>query len=690
MQNRGAGDSQLRASAADVAASAEDEQVENLRSMFIAMAEDWRIVVVKLADRLHNMRTLQHMPPAKQAATARETLQIFAPLAHRLGMWQYKTELSDLSFKYLFPAEFDEVQGYIERMSPEYDSTILSTQVKLNHMLSADEWLQGRIRAVHVTGRTKSVYSTWKKMQRHDCSIERVHDLVALRVVLSPEGVNRPARPPPRDDDDRTDGRAARGLSGDDAEERALCYHVLGKVHGCWTPLPRTLKDYLSSPKPNGYRSLHTTVLVGTLPLEVQIRTLGMHNVAEYGAAAHWLYKEIPRGPSALPWLQIIHTWRAQVVCAHDFVRLVREELLGTRVFVFTRNGRILNLARGATLLDACYLLRTSLRSHGALVNGLPAAPSTILQNGDIVSLERREPLAHHESVLLSARAPPRPLAAAATMPEPHDPGRGAGLHHGLPLSSRGTAGGGGFSREGGGPSPYSAHAAADQAGAAAWPVPAPSRGMESLPLLQRVAAAAPSSWALCQHCKPVKGDTLAGAAVDASCGAGVVHRADASCRALQRQLAMGGHTLVHGGAAQPALNELMAPVGVGELAGFVATIVVFVRDRRGILLDVSIAVTRGCINIINVHSETLVPGQEAAFQFTVQVSEAAMLRTLIDEVERVAGTVKVVRGGMEEMMRESPAGFWANCALLASPPGAIPPTISDADAASGPGRSAR
>eukprot|EP00962_Isochrysis_galbana_P036291 scaffold12518_cov73-Isochrysis_galbana.AAC.1 len=124
-------------------------------------------------------------------------------------------------------------------MSPEYDSTILSTQVKLNHMLSADEWLQGRIRAVHVTGRTKSVYSTWKKMQRHDCSIERVHDLVALRVVLSPEGVNRPARPPPRDDDDRTDGRAARGLSGDDAEERALCYHVLGKARGSAPPPPK-------------------------------------------------------------------------------------------------------------------------------------------------------------------------------------------------------------------------------------------------------------------------------------------------------------------------------------------------------------------------------------------------------------------------------------------------------------------
>lgn len=163
-----------------------DEQVENLRSMFIAMAEDWRIVVVKLADRLHNMHTLQYMPLEKRASIARETLEIFAPLAHRLGMWQYKTTLSDLSFSYLFPKEYAELERYIAEHTRTYEDTINSTKAKIESMLCADEWLHERIRSITVTGRTKSMYSTWRKMQRHACGIERINDLVALRVVLHP------------------------------------------------------------------------------------------------------------------------------------------------------------------------------------------------------------------------------------------------------------------------------------------------------------------------------------------------------------------------------------------------------------------------------------------------------------------------------------------------------------------------
>ena len=157
-----------------------------------------------------------------------------------------------------------------------------------------------------------------------------------------------------------------------EGDENALCFHVLGKVHSRWTPLPRTLKDYISSPKPNGYRSLHTTVLVGTQPLEVQIRTARMHTVAEYGAAAHWAYKEGP-GSASLPWLQIIRDWDDNVEDTNEFVQLVRQELLGTRVFIFSRNGRILNLAKGATLADAASQLTDrpdALRTHQVLVNG--------------------------------------------------------------------------------------------------------------------------------------------------------------------------------------------------------------------------------------------------------------------------------------------------------------------------------
>ena len=184
--------------------------------------------------------------------------------------------------------------------------------------------------------------------------------------------------------------------------------------------------------------------------------------------------------------------------------------------------------------------------------------------------------------------------------------------------------------------------------------------------MMQRLASAETSGWRLCEQCQPVLGDELAGSAFDLSCGAGIVHRADAGCRALQRQLAVGGHTLVSGARAQPLLRRYMAPCDAGGgLAGFLTAVVVFVRDRRGILLDVSMEVTCEALNIIDVHSETLTPGGEAAFQFTVQVADSAMLQRLVSKVERVEGAVKVVRGGMEELMRrESPAGFWANCAL--------------------------
>jgi len=242
-----------------------DIQAENQRSMIVAMAKDWRIVVIKLADRLHNMRTLQFMPVHKRVAIARETLEIFVPLAHRLGLRQYKTELADLSFKYLFPTEFDEIEAHIDTKLRKYEETLSAAISELEARLQADPMLQhpdGSGRSlVRVTGRTKSIHSTWKKLQRDECSIEELLDLIALRVVL----FNPHTKDCPTDD------------AASAADEASLCYHTLGKVHGIWTPLPRTLKDYISSPKPNGYRSLHTTVLVGMQPLEVQIRTQAMH-----------------------------------------------------------------------------------------------------------------------------------------------------------------------------------------------------------------------------------------------------------------------------------------------------------------------------------------------------------------------------------------------------------------------------
>ncbi|KAH8065276.1 hypothetical protein JL720_12881 [Aureococcus anophagefferens] len=308
------------------AADAEKEQVENMRSMFIAMAEDWRIVVVKLADRLHNMRTLRFMP---REAKISARLWRSSRLAHRLGMWQYKTELEETSFEHLFPAEYAALDEAIARKRTTVEAALEECRGKLETMLMDDVMIKGRMRTVSIEGRTKSCYSTWKKMQRQQCGIERIDDLVALRVVLKAE---------------RPEAEA----------DTSLCYHVLGKVHSTWTPLPRTLKDYISSPKPNGYRSLHTTVLVGSQPLEVQIRTDDMHRVAELGAAAHWAYKDTD---ASLPWLQIIREWRA----------------------------------RGATLADAvAHVVSEESQSdrRGALayVNGQREDAEYELRNGDIVS----------------------------------------------------------------------------------------------------------------------------------------------------------------------------------------------------------------------------------------------------------------------------------------------------------------
>ena len=381
---------------------------------FVAMADDWRIVACKLADRLHNMRTLEHMPPQKRVAIARETLEIFTPLAHRLGMWSFKTELGDLSFSCkpngieplrqnvfmpiadsqpfdpanpdLFPEDYQRLKAYIEGKQESYHQALAVAERKIKQRVTADPWLRERVRRVVVEGRTKSIHSTWRKMQRRDCRVEEVHDLLAMRIILELKA--EPVEKSGGDegggdegggdegggdygaliddyswdgiDDEEDDGSPMATATQSESNEHSLCYHVLGKVHGLWTPMPRTLKDYISHPKPNGYRSLHTTVLIGTgvhekgaQPLEIQIRTSSMHNIAEHGAAAHWAYKE----DASLPWRQAIMRWKSEQKCAHEFMQLVRQELLCTRVFVFTEGGRILNLALGATLADAAEVL---------------------------------------------------------------------------------------------------------------------------------------------------------------------------------------------------------------------------------------------------------------------------------------------------------------------------------------------
>lgn len=559
---------------------AEREQVENMRSMFVAMAGDWRVVVVKLADRLHNMRTLEYMPPKKRTRIARETLEIFAPLAHRLGIWTYKTELEDAAFKHLYPGEYLALDTAIKGRRKRCDAALESCRQQLQEMLYGDELVRGRARRIRVEGRTKSAYSTWKKMKRRQCGLERVDDLVALRVILEAE-------------DSTAD------------DDTALCYHVLGKVHGRWTPLPRTLKDYVSSPKPNGYRSLHTTILVGSQPLEVQIRTDEMHRVAELGAAAHWSYKDDSEAvDSALPWLQIIGEWEAQVDSASVFMELVRNELLGSRVFVFAPQGRILNLAKGATLNDAvAHVIQGGDwgidADGGALVNDVTEPADYTLRNGDMISFSSVEDSSAFEAATLKS---------------------------------------------------------------------SPSR----------------EPWQLCAVCRPLPGDAVHGVASQHS-SRGTVHRASCECEVLRRELERPGARFVDGAALAmndddyDAVRRALGPsskvkdVVTGEVLGYETTLVVFGRDRRQILLDVSQAVSM--VNTLDVMSETRAPGGQAAFQYTVHVDDLDHLQRVFDAIRDVPDVVRVVRGSMQLLKRKGTHAFWA-MALPAndeSPPSAPP-----------------
>ena len=355
-----------------------DEQAENLRQMFVAMTDDYRIIIVKLADRLHNMRTLRHMKPEKQVKISRETLDIFAPLAHRMGIWQFKSELEDTAFMYLYPLEYKRLNRRLRQHQTKFRLTLDKSQEILQRQLDNDLTLQQQAGKVEVFGRTKEIYSLWHKMEtKGERNLENIVDVVALRVIITPK------YDATKDDEHRSD----RGVW--------LCYHVLGLVQHLpgFQPVPTKVKDYISFPKPNGYQSLHTALNLNGQTIEVQIRTSMMHQVAEYGMASHWLYTDTKRRNRSelynTPWLSSIKEWQNDRISSRDFVDSVRRELLGKRVFVFLRNGKILNLARGATAIDAAFQIHTEvgLNMHGVQINGKSVPFSYELQNGDVVSI---------------------------------------------------------------------------------------------------------------------------------------------------------------------------------------------------------------------------------------------------------------------------------------------------------------
>lgn len=330
-------------------------EAASLRKMFLAMAEDVRVVLIKLADRLHNMRTLEALPEARRREVARETLEIFAPLASRLGIWQIKWELEDLALKHLDPDRYDEIAGLLAEGRAEREKYIAEVV----------EILQDRLRRAGVeadiTGRPKHIYSILRKMEATGREFQQIYDLRALRVIVP---------------------------------EIKDCYAVLGEVHSLWRPLPGEFDDYIARPKENLYQSLHTAVLgpVGK-PLEVQIRTEDMHQISEYGIAAHWRYKEGVGRDSALEariaWLRQLMDWRRELSNAQEFVDSLKADLFPDQVYVFTPKGDVIDLPAGATPIDFAYHIHTEIGHlcRGAKVGGKLVSLDTQLRNGDQVEI---------------------------------------------------------------------------------------------------------------------------------------------------------------------------------------------------------------------------------------------------------------------------------------------------------------
>jgi GTP pyrophosphokinase len=336
-----------------------DGQAESLRKMLVAMAEDIRVVLIKLADRLHNMQTLEALPPHRRIAIAQETLDIYAPLAHRLGMGEIKWQLEDLSFRYLQPVEYKSISKLLAAKRQEREAYVQQVTDVLKRELARANF------TAEVTGRPKHIFSINKKAQTYEGmgkQLGDIYDLFAVRVLVA------------------------------NVQD---CYGVLGVVHSLWRPVPGQFDDYIANPKENGYQSLHTTVrAIGGLPVEVQVRTHDMHQIAEYGVASHWSYKEGGGGKDAkfeerMTWLRQLLEWQRDVSGAEEFLENVRTDIFRDQVFVYTPKNDIKELPNGATPIDFAYRVHTELghRCIGAKVNGKLVSLDTQLKNGDTVEV---------------------------------------------------------------------------------------------------------------------------------------------------------------------------------------------------------------------------------------------------------------------------------------------------------------
>ncbi|MCD8390401.1 MAG: bifunctional (p)ppGpp synthetase/guanosine-3',5'-bis(diphosphate) 3'-pyrophosphohydrolase [Firmicutes bacterium] len=333
----------------------EEQQVENYRKMFLAMAKDIRVVLIKLVDRLHNMRTLKYMPREKQLLISKETLNVYAPLAHRLGMSKIKIELEDLSLKYLDPVAFDDIKTAINQKKGEREEYITDIMNVLRENLKKQN-IKGE-----VTGRAKHFYSIFRKMYTQNKTIDQLYDLFAVRIIV---------------------------------DTVADCYAVLGMVHDLYKPMPMRFKDYIAMPKPNMYQSLHSTLIgPGGTPFEIQIRTWEMHRVAEEGIAAHWKYKEGVSGKtdsdSTYEWIRQLLDTQSGIIDTDAFMQTLKVDLFSDEVFVFTPQGKVISLPAGSTVIDFAFAIHSQVgyKMSGAKVDGKIVPNNYVIKNGEIIEI---------------------------------------------------------------------------------------------------------------------------------------------------------------------------------------------------------------------------------------------------------------------------------------------------------------
>jgi len=345
-------------------ASHEERQALNMRKMLLAMVDDVRVVLVKLADRLHNMRTLEYLPGEKRKRIAQETLDVYAPIAHRLGMARVRGELEDLAFKHIEPEEYQKLKALVQSRRSKLESFLEEVKGRIETMMA-----ESGIRVDHIEGRIKRLFSIYLKLKRQHITIDQMYDLVAIRIIT------------------------------DSVKD---CYAALGVIHAAWKPIPTRFKDWIAIPRENFYQSLHTSVVGdGGQPFEVQIRTRDMHSIAEEGIAAHWKYKEGRRGThtdedEAFVWLKRLVEWQQEVKDSREFLDSLKLDLYPKDVYCFTPKGKVIELPRGATPVDFAFMIHTQvgLTCNGAKVNGRIVPLKYQLRNGDVVEI-MTAPAAH-------------------------------------------------------------------------------------------------------------------------------------------------------------------------------------------------------------------------------------------------------------------------------------------------------